>query len=110
MPKNFRNAAASMKSVYSTVIGSAQDTQEVQEEQQLPSISELHSAPHTQGRKGEKLPRINMAFAPQNLEYLRVMAGLRGQSVTRYVNTLVEQDMIQNKTAYDAARKLARDV
>ena len=53
------------------------------------------------------MPRINMAFTPQNLEYLRIMAGLRGQSVTRYVNALVEQDMELNRVAYDAAKRLA---
>ncbi len=100
MRKNFKGVAANMKSVYSTVIASAQDTQQVQEVQ--PPV-----APHTQGRRGGKLPRINMAFSPQNLEYLRIMAGLRGQSVTRYVNSLVEQDMLQNKDVYAVARELA---
>lgn len=103
MGKNFKGVAANTKSVYSTVIASAQDTQQVQDVQ--PSVD-----PRTQGRRGEKLPRINMAFSPQNLEYLRVMAGLRGQSVTRYVNSLVEQDMLQNMDVYTAARKLTGDI
>ena len=98
MPKGFKNAAAHAKPVYGTVIGS---TQEVQHPEATPEVTQ------TQGRKGAKLPRINMAFTPQNLEYLRVMAGLRGQSVTRYVNALVEQDMELNRAAYDAAKRLA---
>jgi len=108
MGKNFKDVAASTKSVYSKVIASAQNEQQVQEVQT--SGSELPAVPRTQGRKGEKLPRINMAFTPQNLEYLRVMAGLRGQSVTRYVNALVEQDMVRNKSTYAIAKEIAGDV
>lgn len=106
MPKGFKAAAANAKSVYGTVIGSAQ---EVQHEQDAPRSTEEPALASTQGRKGAKLPRINMAFSPQNLEYLRIMAGLKGQSVTRYVNALVEQDMILNRTIYENAKLLAGD-
>ena len=104
MPKGFKNAAAQAKPVYGTVIGSAHEVQQEQEVQYPEAVS---GALQTQGRKGAKMPRINMAFTPQNLEYLRIMAGLRGQSVTRYVNALVEQDMELNRTAYEAAKRLA---
>lgn len=103
MPKGFKDAAASAKSVYGTVIGSTQEVQHTQD------VQDLHRDPvpaQTQGRKGAKLPRINMAFSPQNLEYLRVMAGLKGQSVTKYVNALVEQDMALNVEAYTAAKRI----
>lgn len=106
MPKGFKNAAAQAKPVYGTVIGS---TQEVQQEQEVQRSEAVPEAMQTQGRKGAKLPRINMAFTPQNLEYLRIMAGLRGQSVTRYVNTLVEQDMELNRAVYDTAKRLVGD-
>ena len=104
MSKGFKNVAAQAKPVYGTVIGS---TQEVQQEQEVQRPEVTPEVAQTQGRKGAKLPRINMAFTPQNLEYLRVMAGIRGQSVTRYVNALVEQDMELNRVAYDAAKRLA---
>ena len=103
MPKGFKDAAAHAKPVYGTVIGS---TQEVQQEQEVQRPEAAPEAVQTQGRKGAKLPRINMAFTPQNLEYLRIMAGLRGQSVTRYVNVLIEQDMELNRAAYEAAKRL----
>ncbi len=103
MPKGFKNIVAQAKPVYGTVIGS---TQEVQQNQEVQYSEVTQEVEQTQGRKGAKLPRINMAFATQNLEYLRVMAGLRGQSITRYVNTLVEQDMELNRVAYDAAKRL----
>ena len=107
MPKGFKDAAAHAKPVYGTVIGR---TQEVQQEQDVHRSEAVSDGVQTQGRKGAKLPRINMAFTPQNLEYLRIMAGLRGQSVTRYVNVLVEQNMELNRTAYEAAKRLAGNI
>ena len=50
----------------------------------------------TQGRKGEKMPRINMAFTPVNLEFLHIMAAVEGTSITRYVNRVIEQERKQN--------------
>lgn len=107
MGKDFKKKAAGAQPVYSTIIGSAQDTQEdllVQEEYDTHQEQEVRG---TQGRKGAKLPRINMAFSQENLDYLRVMAGIRGQSVTRYVNVLVELDMKKNREVYETARKLS---
>ena len=103
MGKQFKDAAAAAQPVYNTLIGSAQDTQQEQE------AYNAQDTPSTQGRKGAKLPRINMAFSPQNLEYLRVMSGIRGISITKYVNTLIEQDREKNAETYEAAKRLTSD-
>ena len=103
MGKQFKDAAAAARPVYGTIIGSAQQTQEVQEEQQVYDAQEAQA---TQGRKGVKMPRINMAFTPSHLDYLRVMAGIKGISITRYVNSLVEKDQKENGDTYEAAKKL----
>lgn len=103
MGKQFKDAAAAARPVYGTIIGSAQQPQEVQGEQQAYNAQEAQA---TQGRKGVKMPRINMAFTPSNLDYLRVMAGIKGVSITRYVNSLVEKDQEENGATYDAAKKL----
>lgn len=100
MGKQFRDAAAAAQPVYNTLIGSAPSAQEEQE------VHHAQDAPKTQGRKGEKLPRINMAFSPQNLEYLRIMAGIRGVSITKYVNALIERDRELNGETFEAAKKL----
>lgn len=49
----------------------------------------------TQGRKGQKLPRINMAFTPENHEYIKRVSRQNGMSVTQYINELIEQDKIK---------------
>lgn len=110
MAKGFKNKVSNAQPVYNTIMSSAQEaqrTQEVQEVSPAPAASEVKS---TQGRKGAKLPRINMAFSPERLEYLRVMAALRGVSVTRYVNDLVERDMAQNSEIYDRAKGLSHSI
>lgn len=104
MGKGFKDKVSSVQPVYSTIIESAHKAQHTQEVQEAPQAA--LGVGNTQGRKGAKLPRINMAFSPQNLEYLRVMAALRGVSVTRYVNDLVDRDMAQNFEVYDTARNL----
>ena len=103
MGKQFKDAAAAAQPVYNTLIGSTYDTQQEHE------VHHTQDAPNTQGRKGAKLPRINMAFSPQNLEYLRVMAGIHGMSITKYVNTLIERDREQNKETFDTAKKLTSE-
>ncbi|MDE7244361.1 MAG: hypothetical protein K2O18_10370 [Oscillospiraceae bacterium] len=103
MGKQFKDAAATAQPVYNTLIGSAQDTQQEHE------VYNTQDTPSTQGRKGAKLPRINMAFSPQNLEYLRIMSGIRGISITKYVNALIEQDREQNAETYEAAKRLTSD-
>lgn len=46
---------------------------------------------HTSGRKGVKLSRINMAFTPENYDFIRTMARVRGETITSFVNSMVSQ-------------------
>ncbi len=100
MSKDFRDVAAKANPVYGTIFGSigqAQGEQDTQGAQDTQS---------TQGRKGQKQQRINMAFTPENLDYLRVMSGLRGVSITKFVNELIAQDREKNQEAYGEAINL----
>ena len=45
----------------------------------------------TAGRKGVKLPRINLAFTPANYEFCKVMAQVRGQNLTEFVNDILKE-------------------
>jgi len=105
MAKDFRVKAAKTPSVYGSIIGSAQDAQHTQE---VPKPQPEQAIGSTQGRKGAKLPRINMAFSTESLDYLRVMSALKGMSITKYVNDLVEQDRTRNAAAYNAAKNLTQ--
>lgn len=108
MAKGFKDKVAGAQPVYSTIIGSAHNAQHTQEVQEVGAPQAAPESVGTQGRKGAKLPRINMAFPSDSLEYLRVMAALRGVSITKYVNDLVAQDKCRNEEIYKAAKSLTQ--
>lgn len=43
----------------------------------------------TQGRKGCKATRINMAFTPDNYDFIRVMARATGRTMTEFTNEVI---------------------
>jgi hypothetical protein len=78
-------------------------TPEAQEEQ---STHTTHKTPGKKGERGDPLPRINMAFDPDHLDYLRSMAGLENISITRYIYNLVSADREARRELYDKIRAL----
>lgn len=64
------------------------------------------AAGKTQGAKGAKLDRINMAFNSDNFEYLRTMAGIRGQSITAFCNDIIAEHREKNAAIFEQARAL----
>lgn len=45
----------------------------------------------TQGRRGQKAKRINMAFSDENYSYITFESRRRGLSATAFVNAVLEQ-------------------
>lgn len=43
----------------------------------------------TQGRKGCKATRINMAFTPENHEFIKIMAKASGKTMTEFSNLVI---------------------
>lgn len=64
----------------------------------------------TQGRKGCKAVRINMAFTPENHAYIKLMARLSGVTMTEYVNTVVERYREEHPGALDKAMELIAEM
>lgn len=102
MGKNFKQAVETAQPVYKSIIGSAQEQQAPDEQ----AVLAAQEAQATRGKKGVKMPRINMAFTPSNLDFLRVMAGIRGQSITQFVNSLVERERTVRGEEYEQAKKI----
>ena len=84
--------------------------QKRQAEQDEQVVQDAQEALKTQGKKGMKMPRINMAFSPSNIDFVRVMAALKGQTMTQYVNALLDREREANGEAYEAAKKLSTDL
>lgn len=43
-----------------------------------------------QGKKGTRSKRINMAFTEENYEMIRIMSSATGQTMTAFVNQVLE--------------------
>lgn len=64
-------------------------THGTQDAQPVQSAHDTHDTQKTQ--RAQKHPRINMAFYGDNLEFVREEAWRNKQSITEYVNSLIEQ-------------------
>lgn len=122
MAKSFKQTATAQAPVYNKLLGNEDNTQlagqmvvdmqgQVHEEQQVQQVQDAQEVQpsesmQTQGKKGERLPRINMAFSPANHEYITVMARLKGVTMTQYVNSLIDAEREANSELYDKAREL----
>lgn len=73
----------------------AQEVNATHEEQdihevQVGNVGIKRALGSTQGRKGEKLKRINLAFDDVNYEYVRIESRRRGKNITEFVNAIIE--------------------
>jgi hypothetical protein len=57
----------------------------------------------TSGRKGVKLPRINLAFTPDNYKFIKIMAQVRGQNLTEFVNDILREARENHAETYQKA-------
>lgn len=71
------------------------ETQEVQKVHEVHEVKEtqetLKEIGTTQGKKGQKLKRINMAFSDVNHEYVTKESRRRGISSTAFVNQIIDE-------------------
>lgn len=64
----------------------------------------------TQGRKGCKATRINMAFTPSNYDFLKIMASVTGKSITEFANLVIETYRKDHSEVYEKAREFLASV
>lgn len=98
MAKDFKKATMDMTSALDALL-----PDEAQKEQEKQDALE---ALQTQGKKDLHLPRINLAFSPSNMDYIRVMSAIRGESMTKFVNRIIAQDRDANGEKYRAAKAI----
>lgn len=97
--------------VYASIEESIADPAEpqTQEEQQARYTQEeleaIRAAGKTQGRKGAKAIRFNMAFTPDIYAYITTMARVRGETVTQFTNYVFSQSMKDNAELYEKAKQ-----
>lgn len=67
------------------------------------------AAGKTQGKKGCYMPRINMAFTPDNHNFIKVMSRIRGESMTEFCNYCIEQYREEHPDIYNRALDVIED-
>lgn len=73
---------------------------------ELPTVEVMEQAREqgrTQGRKGCKAHRFNMAFSPKAYDFITCMARVRGETITAFVNHLIEKTVDDNQEIYQKA-------
>lgn len=81
----------------------AQETRKERKTYTEEEAAEFLRTGRTSGRKGVKLPRINLAFLPDVYEYIQIMSRVRGESMTDFVNIALRQHMEEHHELYDKA-------
>ena len=89
--------------VYTAIEETLEEPQ--QQEPAADELREIREAGKTQGRKGCKAIRFNMAFTPTVYEYIKTMARVRGESVTDFTNHVFVQSMEENAELYEKAKQ-----
>ena len=97
------------ENIYSNTIAEA-----TQEEQQARKERKTYNAEETAeflqtfktaGRKGVKLPRINLALAPDMYDYVKTMSKAAGLTYTEFIDKLLRDHMSEHGDIYEQAIK-----
>ena len=67
-------------------------------------IAKRRSELRTQGRAGAKAIRINMAFTPENHDYIKTMATVTGKSMTEFCNYICDIFREEHADTYTQAK------
>lgn len=65
--------------------------------------AEAKETMQTSGKKGVKLPRINLAFTPANYDFIKCMSQVRGQNLTEFVNDMLKEARESHADIYKKA-------
>ena len=107
MAKDFKSIKTS--DVYSSV--SRGINRQGQQEEASPAEQRARRAElATQGRKGCKAYRINMAFTPENHDFIKILSKASGRTMTQYVNELIASYRAEHPEHYEKARQFIIEI
>lgn len=107
MAKSFKEKAA-RPSVYAAISGTETEAAEVKEVIEVQEVqddfTERQESLRTQGKKGAKAQRFNMAFTPSNLDFIRIMSKINGQTMTQFVNEIIDREREAQSETYQQVK------
>ena len=108
MAKDFSNV--NTENIYSSTIAEAtQEKPAAQKKQKEHKTYDAQEAAEfmqdlkTAGRKGVKLPRVNLAFAPEVYDYVKTMSKISGLTYTEFINRILRDHMAAHEDTYKKA-------
>jgi len=73
-------------------------------------IDERRSTLQTQGRKGARAIRINMAFTPDNHAFIKYMGKASGMGMTAFLNSVIDTYRQEHGEIYEQAQALLKSI
>ena len=111
MAKDFSNVNTG--NIYNAAIAEAtQEAPATQEDNKArktytaQEAEELKNALRTTGRKGVKLPRVNLAFSPEIYDYVRTMSKASGLTYTEFIHRILSDHKAAHEDIYKQAVKI----
>lgn len=99
MSKDFSDAIKNAVSVSTSKRGGQREA--------TPAEAKLRRAKlQTQGKKGAKAKRINLAFSDVNYDFVSTMASMTGKTMTHFVNYILDEYRESHKDLYLKAQEL----
>ena len=56
------------------------------------------------------MDRINMAFTPDNFDYIRIMSRIHGETMTAFNNRIIEEHRAEHPEQYEQAKALIEQI
>lgn len=72
--------------------------------------AERAASMRTQGKKGCKAVRINMAFTPDNHDFIKTMARVTGKNMTEFTNIVIERYRTEHPEKYEDAKRMLNEL
>ena len=61
-------------------------------------------------QNGLKEYRFNLSLSYQNTDYIRVMSGIKGETMNQFINDALDADRQRNLKVYHMAKELAKEI
>lgn len=85
------------------------DEQRAADVDEMAAMIEAAEARKTAGRKGYKMQRLNISLTPSEYDYVQIMAGVTGKSLTRFIGDLISREAERNADVYQQAKELIKN-
>lgn len=108
MSKDF--SGVSTQRVYNTIAEATKETRGERKTYTAEEAAKFIQEHKTAGRKGIKMPRINLAFDPESYDYVKTMSQVRGETMTEFVNYILKQSIEENKEVYEKAKEFKKSI